>query len=59
MRVLRLPVFGWLEYTEARYYGWRHCLHVGYWLLCWGDMTGAEIDAYESARRAPQQEATK
>lgn len=32
MSVVRVP--GWsLSLHEARYYGWRWCLHVGPWLV--------------------------
>lgn len=42
MQVLRIPSWGF-EYGEARYYGWRHCVHIGPLLIFWGRMTEAEI----------------
>lgn len=38
-----VPTFGWLTYSEARYYGYRHSVHIGYWLFLWGQMTPDEI----------------
>lgn len=29
---VRVPGFG-LNYSEARYYGWRHCIHIGWWMV--------------------------
>jgi len=36
MTFVRLHSFG-LSYCEARYYGYRHSLHVGKWLIMWGE----------------------
>lgn len=35
VRIVRVPSLG-LSYDEASYYGWRHCLHVAWWLIFWG-----------------------
>jgi hypothetical protein len=55
MTVVRVPGWG-LSYSEARYYGWRHSLHVGPWLFFWGKMTDAELEADHAARVAGQVE---
>jgi hypothetical protein len=35
MNIVRVP--GWcLSITEARYYGYRSCLHIGPWLIFFG-----------------------
>jgi len=47
--VVRVPGWGF-DYCEARYYGWRHSLHVGPWLIFWGAMTEDEIREYHEAR---------
>ncbi len=35
MQILHLSTLG-LSYHPAAYYGWRHALHVGWWLVFWG-----------------------
>lgn len=32
---VRVPGFG-LSYCEARWYGWRHCIHIGRWIVFFG-----------------------
>ncbi len=35
----RVPGWG-LSISEARYYGWRWCLHIGPWLVFFGQAEG-------------------
>ena len=42
MQIVRVPGFG-LSYDRAEYYGRRHCVHVGWWLIFWSQMTEAEL----------------
>lgn len=37
MRVVKVLPFG-LSYGGAAFYGWRHCLHVGWWQIFWGQI---------------------
>lgn len=44
-------VLSWgFNYSEARYYGWRHSVHVGRFIMFWGYMTPAELVAYDEQR---------
>ncbi len=49
MTVVRVPGWGF-DYSEAHYYGWRHSLHIGPWLIFWGKMTEAELQADDFKR---------
>lgn len=49
MQVIRLPGWG-LDYCEASYYGRRHSVHVGPFLILWGQMTEMELQAWDLAR---------
>lgn len=40
MQIMRVG-FGF-TYLPARYWGWRHCLHVGWWLILWGQLADGE-----------------
>lgn len=53
MQIMRVPVWGF-EYCEARHYGRRHSLHVGPFLIFWGQMTEGELLAY-GATPTPQE----
>ena len=50
MQIIRVPGWG-LSYSGAHYYGRRHSLHVWSWLIFWGQMTMAEIEAWEDQRK--------
>ena len=42
MQIMRLPGWG-LSYCDAGYYGWRHSLHIGPFLIFWRKLTPIEI----------------
>ena len=44
IQILRVPGWG-LSYARAAYYGRRHSLHIGPFLIFWGQMTEAELIA--------------
>ena len=48
MQVIRVPSWGF-SYGDACYYGRRHSLHIGPFWFLWGQMTDAEIEAWEEA----------
>jgi hypothetical protein len=52
MQILRVPALGF-SYSRAEYYGRRHSLHIGPLLIFWGQMTEAEISAWDKARAKP------
>jgi hypothetical protein len=53
MQVMRIPGWEWWpDYETAEYYGRRHSLAIGCWLIFWGQMTDADIEAWETARMA-------
>jgi hypothetical protein len=39
MTIVRVPGWG-LSINDGRYYGWRWCLHVGPWLVFFGQAEG-------------------
>lgn len=49
LSIIRVPGWG-LSYGDACYYGRWHSLHIGPWLVFWGQMTDAEIEAWDDAR---------
>lgn len=49
MQVMQVPVWGF-DYCEACYYGRRHSLHIGPFLILWGQMTDAELEAWDAAQ---------
>ena len=51
MNIVRVPGWGF-DYSEARYYGWRHCLHIGRRLIFFGRMTDAELQAWHAEHMA-------
>lgn len=49
MVVVRVPGWG-LDCMGAHYYGWRHSIHVGPFLIFWGRMSLEEIEAWDGSR---------
>jgi hypothetical protein len=52
MQIVRVPSWGF-DYCEARHYGRRHSVHVGPFLIFWGQMTEAELRTYGNSLRKP------
>lgn len=50
MQVIRVPGWG-LGYGDACYWGRRHCLEIGPFMILWGQMTDTEIEAWDATRR--------
>ena len=46
MAIIRVPVWG-MDYSEAAYYGWRRSLHIGPFIVFWGMMSEAELNAWD------------
>ncbi len=51
--VVRVPSWGFDYERPGWYWGWRHSVQIGPWLVFWGKMSGAEIcrdyDNYQNA----------
>jgi hypothetical protein len=47
MQVLRTPGWGF-SYGPAQYYGRRHSVQVGPFWILWGQMTDAELEAWDA-----------
>lgn len=39
----RVPGFG-LSYSEASYYGWKHSIQIGWWVVFFGPICAASDD---------------
>lgn len=49
MTAVRVRDWGF-NYSEARFYGWRHSVHIGPWLIFWGRMSAQELRAALDAK---------
>lgn len=57
MQILRVPTFGF-GIGEAGYYGRRHFVIAGWWIILWGQMTDEEIWAYDDRSDGDHPQAT-
>ena len=46
MEIIRLNSWHWPELGEARFYGWRHTITVGPFMIFLGRMSAADMDEY-------------
>lgn len=49
MQIIRVPAWG-LYYGGAEYFGRRHFVHIGLFVILWGQMTPDEIEAWDKSR---------
>lgn len=47
MIILRVPYWGFNYMQPGGYWGWRHIVTIGPWLIFWGRMTDRELDEWE------------
>lgn len=49
MQIIRVPAWGF-DYMGAEYFGRRHSVHIGPFLIFWGQMSPEEIEAWDKSR---------
>lgn len=50
MQIVRVPGWSWPSYSGAEYFGRRHSLMIGPFLILYGQMTDAEIMRWDALR---------
>jgi hypothetical protein len=53
MQILRVPEWGF-DYMDACYFGRWHSVHLGPFLIFWGQMTDVEIMAWDALPQPPE-----